>query len=262
MKKIGVVSKVEYDMLGIENIYNKTVVYVSNLFITIFNEEDKTLKKIYIESEACDYNSNNNSILYLGDVVEYDTELKKVTKVKYLTNGEVNEIELIQKKYINRIEILKEKDFSSALAKCSNIDEVKQIYPLKKASEFEQRMDIIRIKNILIGMSENLRQIKIVEPKIVVSQLDDKILNIIITRLEDETKKLYETIKECGCINEEELNRLLTFYMEYKFYEAIANSRNMEYGNKVLNFKEVKQFLTENDMLPIKTKKSKMINLK
>ncbi len=266
MKKIGVVSKVEYDGPGTKSIYIGTkednLIYISGLFITIYNEQNKILKQIKIETTSNDYNNIKDNLLYLGDIIEFDSSTNTIIKLSNYDDQELKEIDLIQKKYINRIEILKEEDFAKAVAKCSNIEEVKQVaWILKSSDKFKRHMDIVRVKNILENMSENLKQTICNQP--IKDSLSNDNLKEILIRLDTKIKLIYDILCNTNLdeYNEDEYNenltKLLNSYWLYKFYESVAKSKNIDAISNLVDLKEVKSFLTEKEMLPIKIKNKK-----
>lgn len=266
MKKIGVVSKVEYDGPGTKSIYigseEENLIYISSLFITIYNENKKIIQKIKIGTWSSNYTSQKKNLLYLGDIVEYDIESDSVIKLVNFTEDNLKEIELIQRKYEDRIGILEEKDFISALAKCSNIEEVKQIaWFLKRTSKFEQHMDKVRTKNILEGMSRNLKLFLNIFKKTIENSLNNEDFKEILIRLDTSIKLLYDILHDNISLyesNPDEYNdnlvKLLNSYWLYNFYEAIAKSRNIDNISNLMDLKKVKRFLIEKEMLPIKIK--------
>lgn len=261
MKKIGVVSNVEYRGINLENICtftdSNTYIHITNLSLTMYDEKNRLLKNIDIEMEYDDYNSANNNLLYLGDLVEYDFETKKFQKVTSLDKDSIKEIEHIQKKYIDRITILKENDFVIAISKCSSIEEVKQLANiLKYSSEFEKHMYKIKINDILTGINENLKLIGGLDLNKIKSSLDDINLIEIINRLGFKMKMLSGFAMNNEAID---YNKLLTYYMMYNYYIAIAKSRNVEIENHNVNLDTVKQLLKENEMLPINSKSKKIL---
>ncbi len=257
MKKIGVVSKIEYDEPYENN--NLETLYVSDLFITIYDEHKEILKQIKIAIETTDYTNKNKNLLYLGDIVEFDTESCSVTPLVNFTEENLKEINLIRTKYENQIRILEEKDISSALNKCSNVYEARQIaHFLKNTTKCEQNMYKVRIRNILSEINKNPKLTQMMYKKPIENSLSNENLMELLIRLGTDMKLYYDNLNMFEVETDgydDNLNRLLNSYWLYKYYEAIAKSRKMDKISNLVDLEEVKEFLTEKQKLPIKIKK-------
>lgn len=260
MKKIGVVSEVNYrgpGTTGVSNFTNEDpFIYISEFKITVYNENTKSLKKLEIMCEEEEYNSLNDNILYLGDIVEYDTETMVAKKIECLTKEKLRIIDIMQKELLEIIEILKEPNFKDALAKCKNIEQVKQIAKiLKHKNKHEQQLLIMNINLIFTTMSQNLESIGEIEEDNTSETLTDENLIIVMKNLENQTKIHYEKVINSEIFIVNDLDKLLSLYMMCDFYETIACKRNIHNVYQFANLEEIKSFLDEQGMLSIEAEK-------
>lgn len=268
MKKIGVVSEVKLNSHSMENInyedsINSKYIYVEDISISIYDEKNRVLKHIKLDLEDYQYNSVDDNILFLGDIIEYDDETNQVRKItENMTNKQMLQIKKIYEKYMKRIEILKQETFTEALAKCSHIEEVKEISRiLKGKSKFEQRMEQIKIRNILLGISDNLKLIIQLNPNISLNkQANHENIESIITILDHNTKQLFDKIISNSEVEQNDLNKLYISYVMCKEYDSMWKLNHSKSLFKETNLGDVCNLLVERKIAHVGSQKVKSLN--
>ena len=155
MKKIGVVSKVEYSGPGTEKIYynrpEDSYTYISFLAIDVFDEETQSLKQVQPQ-----YNPRLDYYL-LGNVVEYNDETNTIDRFglfKGLTETQINDLSNIYKSYLERLRTLKDSDILTVLSKCTDISQIKEVINTHKNQN--SLMEKVNIELILKGIRAEL----------------------------------------------------------------------------------------------------------
>ncbi len=268
MKKIGVVSEVKLNSISNESInyedsINSKYIYVEDISISVYDEKNRVLKHIKLNIENYQYNSEDDNILFLGDIVEYDIEANQVHKItENITSEQIMEIKKIYEKYMKRIEILNEKTFVEALAKCQHIEEVKEMSRiLKEKNKFEQRMEQIKIRNILSGISDNLKLIMQLNPNISLNKKPNhENIESIVAMLDHNTNKLFSKIISSSEVKQDDLNKLYISYVMCKEYDSMWRLSHNESLFNETNLSDVWNLLIQRKMPPVSNQKVKSLN--
>lgn len=158
MKKIGVVSKIEYSGPGTRKIYyngpEDSYTYISFLAIDVFDEETQLLEQVKPQ-----YNSRNDYYL-LGDVVEYNSESNTIDRFDLhngITGTQLNDLLNMYKSYIEKLRALKDSDILTVLSKCTDISQIQEaINTHKNQNSFMEQVNIELILERLTNLLQKI----------------------------------------------------------------------------------------------------------
>ena len=164
MKKIGIVTEVEFYGKGSEKKYYDypeidSYSYIKHLVISIMDENNISLKLVIPKY-------NRNDYYFLGDLVEYDVETNRISKIdiyRKITDEEKNQINTIYQRYKEIIKGIPNIDlFIKHISDCSNIQEVKNA--LKSIKLYDQTKNRVEIEIILDSIKRQMTMRNLLNP--------------------------------------------------------------------------------------------------